>query len=221
MARPSTGSRIAAIWPTSPGGRAAARNVLTLVGLDGSAQDTAFPRLYHPPPAVLARRPANRAVRRCGEEQRLGLRHRPRQHHTGDRGPLPRPDVDQGRPAGGEQGAARAARPGAARPPTSRGRRKRCFPGTARSDGGGWMADGRLVLERQGDGIGWDIMALDLATRQVTAVRGHTGLGRASARVARRAMAGLHVERQRPLRGVRAWAGAGRLAGNACRPTAR
>ena len=64
--------------------------------------------------AVLARRPANRDVRRCGEEQRLGVRHRPRQRHPGDGGPLPCPDVDQRRPAGGEQGTAGAPRPGAA-----------------------------------------------------------------------------------------------------------
>ena len=76
--------------------------------------------------------------------------------------------------------------------------------------GGGWTADGRLVLEREGDGDAFDIVALDLATRAGHRRGGHTGLRRASARVARRAMAGLPVERQRPPRGVRAWAGAWR-----------
>ena len=68
----STRSRIAAILPTSPGGRVGARNVLTLVGLDGSTQETAFPRLPIYESAVFARRPANRDVRRRGEEQRVG-----------------------------------------------------------------------------------------------------------------------------------------------------
>jgi serine/threonine-protein kinase len=36
--------------------------------------------------------------------------------------------------------------------------------------GGGWTADGRLVLEREGEGVAFDIVALDLASGQVAPV---------------------------------------------------
>ena len=119
--------------------------------------------------AVLARRPANRDDRRCGEEQRLGVRHRPRQRHTGDGGPLPCPDVDQRRPAGGEQRTAGAPRPGAAP------RRRRGAGGDADSLGPAavrWRLDRRRAPRDRAGGRrhDWDIVALDLATRQVTAV---------------------------------------------------
>ena len=169
MARPNTRSRIAAIWPTSRGGPGGARRVLTLVGLDGSAQETAFPRLpiYGPRFSPDGRRIAmtGRAAknnawvydidRASATRVTAGRYHDPMWTKDG------RLVVSKGPPAQHDL---------VLRSADAEGPEKTLLPWHRPQYGGGWMADGRLVIEREGDGTAFDIVALDLATRQVTDV---------------------------------------------------
>ncbi len=148
------------------GGR---RDVLTLVSMDGSAQETAFPRLpiYGPRFSPEGRRIAmfvgaakNNAWvydidRASATRVTAGRYHAPMWTRDG------RLIVSKGPPAHHDL---------VLRPADVEGPEETLIPWGRQQFGGGWTADGRLVLAREGDGTAWDIVALDLGTRQVTAV---------------------------------------------------
>ena len=149
------------------GGR---RDVLTLVGLDGSAQETAFPRLPITGPrfspdgrriAMHVGAAKNNAwvydIDRASATRVTAGRYRaPMWTRDG------RLVVSKGPPAHHDL---------VLRPTDVEGPEETLIPWGRPQYAGGWTADGRLVLERQqGDGDDWDIVALDLATRQVTVV---------------------------------------------------
>ena len=145
------------------------RNVLTLVGLDGTAGETAFPRLpiYNPRFSPDGRRIAmtvgaakNNAWvydidRASATRVTAGRYHDPMWTKDG------RLVVSKGPPAQHDL---------VLRSADAEGPEETLLPWDRPQYGGGWMADRRLVIEREGDGTAWDIMALDLATRQVTAL---------------------------------------------------
>ena len=145
------------------------RNVLTLVGLDGSAQETAFPRLPIGSPrfspdgrriAMTVGAAKNNAWvydidRASATRVTAGRYHAPMWTRDG------RLVVSKGPPAHHDL---------VLRPTDVEGPEETLIPWGRPQYGGGWTADGRLVIERRGDGDDWDIVALDLATRQVTAV---------------------------------------------------
>ena len=148
------------------GGR---RDVLTLVSMDGSAQETAFPRLPINGPrfspdgrriAMFVGAAKNNAWvydidRASATRVTAGRYHDPMWTKDG------RLVVSKGPPAQHDL---------VLRSADAEGPEKTLLPWHRPQYGGGWMADGRLVIEREGDGTAFDIVALDLATRQVTDV---------------------------------------------------
>ena len=93
------------------------------------------------------RRPANRDVRRCGEERRLGVQ-LDRASATRVTAGRSMPDAERSGPLIVSKGPP-ARRPGPALR-RRRGAGETWVRGAGGSVGGGWTADGRLVLERQG-----------------------------------------------------------------------
>ncbi len=194
------------------------RNVLTLVGLDGSAQETAFPRHFINSPrfspdgrriAMTVAAAKNNAWvydidRASATRVTAGRYHDPMWTKDG------RLVVSKGPPAQHDL---------VLRSADAEGPEEMLIPWGRPQYAGGWTADGRLVLEREGDGVGFDIVALDLATRQVTVVVA-TPASEEFPRVSPdgRWLAYLSNESGRMEAFVRGLAPA--PAGSACRPTA-
>jgi Tol biopolymer transport system component len=153
----------------APGWSGGPRAVLTLVGLDGSATETEFPRLFISTPRfspdgrrialVVAAAKNNAWVydldRASATRVTAGRYHNTLWTSDG------RLVVSKGPPAQHDL---------VLRPPDVEGPEEVLVPWNRPQYPGGWAADGRLVFERQTTGTDWDILGFDPVTRQVAVV---------------------------------------------------